>query len=779
MSSSKKVLFHQAERVDLPDIKKMSDYTEDSMQALNKSFMSGDLSAYITKGFVPSDAGGLNISVTVADSSFFNSKVSESNELSGSYFVGDSTETALTTALTAGVINYVHLKLTRVGETPSVRVFWDKTAVVDGVVSGASHQQAVNTVQGIEVELYITTSSLAYDEELFSADSEYIPIARIKTDSSSITDIEDRRNMFFRLGKGHPYNPWYLKTLSSLTESQDDFGSGDKEITNLKDLLDLIMSEIKDMKFGGSAAKWYEPAPSSLLDGLDHLSDGGTWTWSLYPDISAYLIGPGENATIVTPAVTFLTSGTANATFTVASDAGLSVDQLIEIDSVTQPALSCKIVDISGVGPYTITVEAPSLTFDADANILIANTSFINNIDFTVDSPITIYDNQVAYVDLDRTQNAVVSPVIEDADNFDPAVGRMMIVRREGDSVYIGQAPLQLTHTAGVAPVFNTLSINVAGVVDYIGSPNGADTTPDYNTLITSYGGARSWFASDGGSLTEAVAKLDYYGLQLHKHTGADHTPQLVFSDCFSDPSHDHSDAANGGAALGPLTGLTIANNVDVGNFQIRALNFRSDVPTGTAPLVVASTTKCTNLNADYLDGYTTGNGSGNIPISNGTKCTNLNADKLDGYSTGNGPGYIPISNGTKCTGLNADKLDGYHSSSFAQLTHHHSLTHTTAYKSVYANGTTTSTSVDLVVSGSASNYEPVWGIASVQWDEGWFGDSGNRFGVGGPLSSAGGLFFNTYPTSSGSRWRFYYMLSATADKAVMSFMYGAIDKYI
>lgn len=41
----------------------------------------------------------------------------------------------------------------------------------------------------------------------------------------------------------------------------------------------------------------------------------------------------------------------------------------------------------------------------------------------------------------------------------------------------------------------------------------------------------------------------------------------------------------------------------DAGSFEIRAQTFESDVVTGTAPLVVASTTAVTNLNADLLDG--------------------------------------------------------------------------------------------------------------------------------------------------------------------------------
>jgi hypothetical protein len=87
----------------------------------------------------------------------------------------------------------------------------------------------------------------------------------------------------------------------------------------------------------------------------------------------------------------------------------------------------------------------------------------------------------------------------------------------------------------------------------------------------------------------------------------------------------------NGGTADG-LTSLTIANNVDVGDYQIRAKTFQSDVATGTAPFTVASTTKVSNLNADLLDGIssaaflrsnTTDTASGVITFSNTTNSTN------------------------------------------------------------------------------------------------------------------------------------------------------------
>jgi len=52
---------------------------------------------------------------------------------------------------------------------------------------------------------------------------------------------------------------------------------------------------------------------------------------------------------------------------------------------------------------------------------------------------------------------------------------------------------------------------------------------------------------------------------------------------------------------------VPLTANWDVGAYHITALRFISDVATGTAPLTVSSTTVCTNLNADLLDGESAG----------------------------------------------------------------------------------------------------------------------------------------------------------------------------
>lgn len=50
---------------------------------------------------------------------------------------------------------------------------------------------------------------------------------------------------------------------------------------------------------------------------------------------------------------------------------------------------------------------------------------------------------------------------------------------------------------------------------------------------------------------------------------------------------------------------VAMTANWDAGNFEIRSKTFQSDVATGTAPLIIASTTLISNLNADLVGGFT------------------------------------------------------------------------------------------------------------------------------------------------------------------------------
>ena len=70
---------------------------------------------------------------------------------------------------------------------------------------------------------------------------------------------------------------------------------------------------------------------------------------------------------------------------------------------------------------------------------------------------------------------------------------------------------------------------------------------------------------------------------------------------------------------------IVLTTNWDAGNYEIRSRTFRSDIPTGTAPFNVASTTIVTNLNAALLNG--------NLSTAFlGASATAIDSDKVDGY---------------------------------------------------------------------------------------------------------------------------------------------------
>lgn len=75
----------------------------------------------------------------------------------------------------------------------------------------------------------------------------------------------------------------------------------------------------------------------------------------------------------------------------------------------------------------------------------------------------------------------------------------------------------------------------------------------------------------------------------------------------------------------------------DAGSFEVRAATFESDIATGTAPLVIASTTKVTNLNADLLDDQTGSYylDSANFAGTNWTDLTDASATTLHKHDHG------------------------------------------------------------------------------------------------------------------------------------------------
>jgi hypothetical protein len=147
-----------------------------------------------------------------------------------------------------------------------------------------------------------------------------------------------------------------------------------------------------------------------------------------------------------------------------------------------------------------------------------------------------------------------------------------------------------------------------------------------------------------------------------------------------SSHSHDHNTLTNvqmagtsvtyGHISSGPQT----IDGPKTFLYSPSAVNYVSTASTGLMPLLVTSTTTCTNLNADMVDGLhasSTATAGMLYPLDINAKIPNarlyagtgnsLDADMTDGYHAGNASGNVPVSNGTVNTNLNSDMVDGVH----------------------------------------------------------------------------------------------------------------------
>jgi hypothetical protein len=144
-----------------------------------------------------------------------------------------------------------------------------------------------------------------------------------------------------------------------------------------------------------------------------------------------------------------------------------------------------------------------------------------------------------------------------------------------------------------------------------------------------------------------------------------------VITDLATGHRHDGLDQTAGGTGRKVRASDldSLAADVDLGDYQIRVKQVYLDVPTGTAPLVVDSTTKVSNLNVDKVDNLDLPNTIANV-LTDHTKAVHdalgINADTIDNLHLPNTIANV-LTDHNKAVhdalGINADTLDGYHRS--------------------------------------------------------------------------------------------------------------------
>jgi len=186
------------QRLDKEDFENIEKFVCADFHQQSKKFFNP--SSLVVKGFfVSQDQFGSNLYPTTSPVyvSLDGSVLMHSSKNTGpSFYVGPKDYPASQVVLTSNAINYIEVDLTVNTDVPDNKAFWDPTANSN---QGEEFVQTTDTVKNLEAVVTVNTSGFAGGTK--------IPIAEIQVNNvGTIVAIYDRRNMFFRLATGQPYD---------------------------------------------------------------------------------------------------------------------------------------------------------------------------------------------------------------------------------------------------------------------------------------------------------------------------------------------------------------------------------------------------------------------------------------------------------------------------------------------------------------------------------------------------------------------------------------------
>lgn len=282
MAQQKKLIERSQERFDLPDFNSLQSFMENDFQLLNQNVLLKE--NMVLTGFTFARIGGppsLLLRLFIANGVMINAAGN------GSMFVASNSVPNIDLTLLDGTTTYVWLTLGNTDGTPGIRTFRDPNAL-DG--AGAEFNLSVNTVNELSVTAH--TSTVGFP----GGDPTVIHLCKVTTAAGNITVIEDHRKLFFRLGQGgdtltpnftYAWNKpssagsYRAEGSPDLIANPDALIYGDKQLYTMKEWMNAVMSQIKEIKFGASAGYWFSPAPGDLSQGYIAMTGGGVFNWNL------------------------------------------------------------------------------------------------------------------------------------------------------------------------------------------------------------------------------------------------------------------------------------------------------------------------------------------------------------------------------------------------------------------------------------------------------------------------------------------------------------------
>lgn len=263
-------------RVDTNDLRSIESSVRNDFDELLKAFVTGQGvdQAYVLRGFEVSMSGAIgntasSLTLVVADSAIMNGTAT----VGGTFFLVPSTQgpeilnsvvnSKVSGSFTPNTYNYISIDYTRTpaSSTSAPRALWDP-------VNKTEFSKTLPLAEILNYKINITSGAFA---------SSSLPIAIIRTDANNnVVEITDKRPQLFRLGQSglNANNPSYSygwshdsegrsENPSTTTTSINPFKGGDKQIQNLKEWMDAVMTEIKLIK---GSSFWYSSGSSIVSD---------------------------------------------------------------------------------------------------------------------------------------------------------------------------------------------------------------------------------------------------------------------------------------------------------------------------------------------------------------------------------------------------------------------------------------------------------------------------------------------------------------------------------
>lgn len=385
MSVQRRVNWISQQRVDVPDLRAIESAGSNDFDQLFQGFVTDTTQGYVVRGFNILMAGAIggaasNLQMQVDPGCLLHINASQSGTNlvipagTPAQILNSAINTNVTGSFTPSAVNYVTVDYIRfLDDTTSTQVkLWDPTALIETTINAPRAQILTYT---INISTITPTPNL-------------LPIATVITDAgNNVLSVQDDRWLFCRLGTGglNP-NPFYTypwtqgrneNPSTSSSDSVDPFSGGDKNIGSLKELLNAIMSVIKEFK---GTTYWYSVSAAGSLVSLRQdlgntvVTGRGSISHGVSPVDKKTATAAGQmnwdqpiNIRVIGSALTYTLAANASST-----DITLSDDQCAYVTLVREVPIAPNLVFTNG-SPVITSVGAISWTNGLQAGDYIKN----------------------------------------------------------------------------------------------------------------------------------------------------------------------------------------------------------------------------------------------------------------------------------------------------------------------------------------------------------------------------------------------------------------------